>query len=99
MTKIQSAGYMVCDNEAIYGVGATADEAWNDFLSTMDRNRTVFVKNGENPLEYYNYCLASDYKIHAASSALIERVNEDGGDFAWRIVNGVACTVEEDEGE
>lgn len=35
------------------------------------------------------------YQCHPATAALIEQVNDRGGDIMWRMSDGIACTVEE----
>jgi len=35
MNQLQAAGYIVENGDAIWGKGATSDEAWQDFLARM----------------------------------------------------------------
>ena len=105
MTKqLQSAGYIVYDDEAIWGLGATKDEAWRDFLHEMGIAHVAVVgtlgdlergsdATAKMPGELGPESVrASGYKIAPATDALLERVKKWGGNIAWRQVGAVACT-------
>jgi hypothetical protein len=97
---IKSAGFVVCNNEAIWSVGATSEQAWNSFVELMAENHTVIVEDGEeHPDGPEAWVEASDYKIRPATAALIEQVKERGGNVAWDVARGVLCTVEEFDGD
>lgn len=98
-TTLQSAGYIVCDNEAIHGYGPTADEAWADFMNTMAQaNIRVVAEPDEADIDSPgDWTRESDYQIKSASAGLIQRVKDQGGNLAWSYVSGIACTREEEE--
>ena len=90
-----SAGYVVCSNEGIHGIGATADDAWSDFEGGLWE--VAIVTQGDDTPEDCNRVRKSDYKICPATAALLDLLEERGGDVAWVIVRGIACTVGEAE--
>lgn len=94
MTTIHAAGYIVCNNEAIWGYGKTENEAWNSFLAEMKHGGVeVVTEPTEAQLDNGgNWTRESDYRIRAASAALLAAVYQQGGDIPWYICNGVCCT-------
>ncbi len=98
MTTIQAAGYIVTNNEAIWGTGKTADEAWADFLRGMSEARvTVLLPSEDMPEEGGSYTRADDYQIKPATTALLAEIEGKGGNIGWRMRGGVACTRDEAE--
>ena len=98
--SIQSAGYIVVDNEAIHGRGLTAQTAWEDFLETMGyANIAVLSDDADTYAELGSWVKASDFRILSASADLLEQVEAKGGAEGWWNVGGVACTREQSEGE
>jgi hypothetical protein len=104
---LTAAGFIVHDNEAIYAIGATSDEAWSAFVREMAESPGIVIL-GENedtsdlpdiPDEPCNWMRESDFHIRAATAALLAMVEERGGNIAWDARRGIACTVEEGEGE
>lgn len=97
---IEHAGFIVTNNEAIWGFGPTADAAWQDFLNGMASARVRVV---DEPTEAdlddgANWTREGDYTIRSASAALLRKVETHGGAIAWSHRNGVCCTREEEEG-
>jgi hypothetical protein len=75
---------------AIFGTGESVDEAWaavvkecGPWVNSDDEER--------DPEEVYE----NDFRAYGATRALLDQVQEQGGEISWRIVRGVACTVEE----
>ena len=96
MTNIQHGGYVVCNNEAIYGVGATSDAAWTDLRAQMDAaSITLLADDDDSGEQLGSWCRASDFTIRSASAALIAKVQREGGNIAWDYVGGVACICDE----
>jgi hypothetical protein len=91
------AGYVVFDNNhVIQGVGATADEAWEDYRDAMKvAGITVLDDDEDSPEQDGSWTRGSEMKISAASADLLALVNRRGGKCAWVTVNGVACTRDE----
>lgn len=95
---ITAAGFIVCSNEAIWGVGTTSDEAWNSFAKLMaDNHTTIVAENDEAPDEPCTWVYERDYKIRPATEKLMTAVMYKGGNVAWDVARGVCCTVEEFE--
>jgi hypothetical protein len=98
MTNIRtapaSAGYVIYDIQktAIYGAAATVDEAWQQFMNETDRPTNAFTDEPVSDDEWF-----AGFSVSGASQALIDLINEIGGDLAWQSVNGVACTEAEYE--
>ena len=95
MTDITAAGYMIQDKQgyAIHGIGATVDEAWAEVVANAGPF-TNSVGDEITPDEAFE-----DFKVYGATAALIDKVKAEGGDIAWSVVGGVACTRQEAEAE
>lgn len=91
---IEAAGYMIQDNQgnAIFGIGATVDEAW---AMVVDGVGTFFDAYGNDILADQAY--ETQFKTYGASAALMAQVKAEGGEIAWGVVRGVGCTVAEKE--
>lgn len=97
-TTLTCAGYIVCDNEAIWGYGETEDKAWADMVDGMHKASIDVVDEYSDPDgDRAGETLASLFKIVPASAALIADVERRGGSIAWRTRDGIACTKDEDE--
>jgi hypothetical protein len=93
---IKSAGYIVSDNEAIWGIGETEDLAWENMVQEMRKaGITVVDEFSEDELARGDETLASHFTIRSASAELIAEVEKHGGDIAWHIVTSVAVTQSE----
>jgi hypothetical protein len=106
MRRLESAGYVVVDDQAVWGSGPTAQAAWESFLSGMSdagikvRGEIDDADGAALERDQYGDVLpdqtpANRYKIHAATRALLDRVAEQGGDIAWRVRGVVACLPDE----
>ena len=92
MTTISPAGYIVQDHQstAIYGAGLTVEDAW-----------AMAVDGAEPFSDAYGDALSDDeaferyFRAYAATQALLDLVARAGGDLAWHVVGGVACTMAE----
>jgi hypothetical protein len=93
-TAPASTGYVIYDTQktAIYGAAATVDAAWRQVMDETDRPTNAFTDEPVSDDEWF-----SGFRVSGASQALIDMVNEIGGDLAWQAVNGVACTEAEYE--
>ena len=75
---------------AIMSIGETEEEA----LALAIRDAGPFFDDDCN-------CISDEdamkkFSVYPATDALIAQVEAEGGAIAWRIVDGVACTVEEE---
>jgi len=103
MTKsiIKSAGYIVTDKaqSAIYGYGPSADEAWASLVSEMSLAGVTVVgeiDDAEISVSYPHETPANNYKIFAATGALLAAVDENGGNISWGRRGLVACLPSEE---
>ena len=94
MTDLEAAGYIIQDKQgnAIYGAGATVDEAWQQVI---DGCAPFFDAYGNEIDE--GEAFTRNFKTYGATAALLAKVEAEGGDIAWDIVRGVACTREQGE--
>jgi hypothetical protein len=85
-------GYVIYDSEetAIYGAGATVDDAWRQVMDLCDRPLNAFTGEPVSEDEWF-----AQFRVKGASAALLEQVDSTGGDIAWGYLAGVACTVGE----
>ena len=82
MNQLQAAGYIVENGDAIWGKGATSDEAWQDFLARMKIANVEVVMELQTDAGGFpepDQTLASDYRIIAATKALLDKVERGGG--------------------
>lgn len=95
-TSIKAAGFIVMTAEAIFGSGRTEAEAATDAKSWVDiENRNQIPSSVTD--DDANILMHGGFAMVAATEALIQQVEEKGGDIAWGLVGGVACTCEEEE--
>lgn len=89
---MESVGYIIQDKQgnAIFGFGATVDDAW---AMVVDGCAPWIGIDGEE--RDHDEVFARDFTVYGATSTLLQHVREYGGATSWRIVGGVACTVEE----
>lgn len=86
--------YVIYDKQktAIYGFGATVNQAWSDAKSNLDRPVNAFTGEPVSDDEWF-----AQFTISSATQALVDLVTKRSGDIAWGRVRGVACTVQEEE--
>jgi len=94
MATIDPTGYIVHNNEAIVGIGPTADAAWEDFTRGLESEDVTLLDDDADSSDVLgDWTRESDYAIRSASAALLAQVETAGGNCAWRTSsNGVACT-------
>jgi hypothetical protein len=94
--KIEAAGYIIQDKQgnAIFGFGDTVVEAW---AMAVDGAGPFFDAYGNEKSD--EAAFTEDFKTYGATAALIDQVRSEGGAIAWGLVNGVACTVAEENGD
>ena len=96
---IAPAGFIVADNEAIWGFGPTEGAAWDNMEPEMRMaGITILDDEADYPEDGGSYIRASHFKIFPASAALIARVDSLGGGISWDTVGGVCCASGEAEG-
>lgn len=89
-----ATGYIIQDKQgyAIYGIGATVDEAWAQVVADVG---PFFDAYGNEKAD--EEAFTEDFKVYGATAALIAQVKDYGGAIAWSVVDGIACTTEEAE--
>ena len=89
---INSAGYVIydLDQTAIYGTGATVDEAWQQVMSSCDRPLNAFDGEPVSDEAWF-----ARFKVRSASVGLLAQIESKGGNISWGYLGGVACTVDE----
>jgi hypothetical protein len=102
MNQLQAAGYIVENGDAIWGKGATSDEAWQDFLARMkiaDVEVVMELQTDAGGFPEPGQTLASDYRIIATTKAPAHRSQNAnsardststpsfGADGIWRCVS------------
>ena len=78
------------DKTAIYGVGASVDEAWQQVMDLCERPRNFFTGEPVSDDEWFE-----DFQVRGATAALVAQVESEGGNIAWGYTSA-ACTVEEE---
>ena len=97
MTLPATAGFVVANNEAIWGTGDTADAAWADMLANLEPGTVLVTEDEETPDDGRPWTRARDYRILPATTGLLVAVEGVGGDLCWEVVRGVACMRHEAE--
>ena len=94
---METAGYVIVDRDhsAIWAAENTEAAAWAALRFEMGM-AGVAVVDGASDAPHETSI--SNFLIFPATAALIERVENMGGNIAWGAVNGVLCT-REGEGE
>ena len=99
-TKIETAGYVIINEGAIWGVGKTESEAWEDSLEWIESDddtgpvklaldcdgRAIGLENSN----------ALGFTAEPASAALIKYLRDGGTPNTWGMVGGVQCTSDEE---
>ena len=92
--EIKAVGYIIQDRQgnSIFGVGETVDEAWAQVIKAVGS----FFDAGGNDIDP-DIAYEAQFKTYGATASLLAEVEAKGGDIAWGMVKGVACTVAEYE--
>jgi hypothetical protein len=92
MTRIETTGYIIQDDDgmAIYGIGKTVDEAWEE---VVDENAPFFDRRGE-PISNEE-AFETQFKVYPATAALMAQVEDEGGAISWVTNDDIAMTDEE----
>jgi hypothetical protein len=93
-----AAGYVVCDDEAIWGYGATEYEARADFETTMGSAGIAVLADDEDAAgRVGSWTRAGNFRCLPATQGLLGTAPDRGGNVAWRVIGGIACTTDEDD--
>ena len=95
-SSMKPAGYAIIDRDhsAIWATGESEGAAWANLVSEMAL-AGVTVVDGDADEKYETSI--SGYLIFPATAALIERVENCGGNLALGYIDGVLCTREEED--
>lgn len=93
-TTIEPVGYMIQDKDgyAIHGIGATMADAWTEVVDAVG----AFMDRDGNQIPA-DEAFDAQFEAYPATAALLAQVAAEGGAIAWGLVQGVACTVDEEE--
>ncbi|WP_304615821.1 hypothetical protein [Paracoccus sp. (in: a-proteobacteria)] len=94
MANYSAAGYMIQDIQgtAIYGVGATVDEAWQQVAALAG---PFFDAYGELISDDQAY--DTQFRAYGATADLIKEVQSCGGAIKWDVTQGIAHLPENDD--
>lgn len=92
MTNLNSVGYAIADKtgEAIWGIGATVDEAWAMVVDGAGHFEDAHGNTIDPDVAFERH-----FRVYGATAALLAQVNDKGGALVWHVADGVACTDEE----
>ena len=93
---LTASGYMIqdLDGYAIHGIGATAEEAW---AMVVDGVGAFHDAQGDDVSA--DVARDTQFKTCGATAALMAQVQAEGGAIAWGVIDGIGCTVAEEEAE
>ena len=98
LSTIQAVGFVISNNEAIWGYGPTADPAWNSFRAEVTMGGVTILGDGDDSGDQYgSWTREAGHRCLSASADLLTAVETRGGNLSWATANGVACTREEFE--
>jgi hypothetical protein len=87
---------VVCDDEAIWGYGATEYAARADFETTMRSAGIAVLADDENLAgRTGSWTRAGNFRCLPATQGLLDTAPDRGGNVAWRVICGIACTADE----
>jgi hypothetical protein len=100
-STIETAGYIIANEQAIWGVGETPAAAWADFDRGMAANNIAVVDEAPEANETSwdpKPAVRREFYCEPATAGLLAEVKDAGGNRAWGYVGKVACTVAEEDG-
>lgn len=98
-TTLTSEGFIVFDTDGIiHGFGASRDAAWDDCRHTFDCANIRLVEEHEEVDDDAPFIARERLSLLPASAALLGRIEAHGGNTSWGQRDGIACTVDEEEG-
>jgi hypothetical protein len=96
---IETAGYVISDNEGIiHVIGTSLDAAWSDLEETFRYAQIVLLDDDDDGAEQQGaWCRRSNLRAHPATAELLREVQDMGGNLpcGWSKLHGVACTPEQ----
>lgn len=99
-TTVIPAGYIITDETAVWGVGATEAEAWANFHQGMETAGVRVVSDDEDTSDDVGTTTRrSGYGVEPATAALMELIADAGGQVRYAHAGRVACTIDEWTGE
>lgn len=96
--KLEASGFIIADESAIFGVGLTQEAAWAD----LKRGMTLAHIPHQSEVDTYDtYCPKywheDNFTVLPATAALLADVEAHGGSIGFALVQGIACTGDEEE--
>lgn len=93
-STITAAGYVIYNAEAIFGRGDTETAAWADLANEMQMSKVPHESEADDGENFWS---EDHFTAAPATAALLAEVETRGGAIAWGRVDGVACTLAEEE--
>lgn len=95
---IEATKFIIADEAAIWGCGNSEDAAWADLrrgmsLANIPHESDVDTEDAYCP----KYWHEDQFKAIPATAALVADVEKRGGRVEFAMVQGIACTAEEEE--
>lgn len=89
--------YITVDSDctAIYGTGDTAESSWQDTMRQLGYTEADLIPEGDEAPFGAVDLRRSHFHTMPATAGLVERVEAEGGNIVWDVVDGVACVAEE----
>lgn len=93
-TEMKSTGFIFQDTSdyAIFGAGSTEAEAWAQVVDGVGQFHD-FAGNDTTADD----ARETQFSCYPATAALLAQVEDEGGAIAWGVVDGIACTIDEEE--
>ena len=96
----KAAGYVIINDTAIWGVGKTEAEAWEDSIEWIESDDNTGPVQLELDSDGVAVGLANPnalgFTAEVASAALVAYVTERGTPDSWGYANGIQCLNSED---
>lgn len=98
IVTIQAAKFIIADDAAIWGCGDTENAAWADLRRGMSLANIPHESDVDTEDAYCSkYWNEDQFKAIPATTALVADVEKRGGCIEFAIVQGIACTGDEEE--
>lgn len=97
---IEAAEFIIANSVAIWGCGDTEDAAWEDLRSWYPAIIADVPHESDVDTEdaycapYWN---KDGFVVIPATAALVDELKVNGGQIAFATINGIACTLLEEE--
>jgi len=96
-TELTPAGFIIADEDAIFGVGPTQEAAWADLKAYMKSAHMLHLSEVNTEDTFCpKYWHEDQFTVLPATAALLADVEKHGGGIGFAMVQGIACTEDEE---